>query len=189
MVIDALQPNNRAFWAILTLVLLIALLVVVRTADWGEESGLGTVPVSVTVLKNGKPASDVVVTLFPMTHHVSLRPAAGTTGANGRCLVTTLRFDDGAMPGPYTVGVEKLPAWSLVRVHDISLLNIDPGAPPSGGGMMSTDPGRMYAVAREQASRPQPGGLPARLISPEKSGLKADVHVDGPNDFTFDIKE
>ena len=55
--------------------------------------------------------------------------------------------------------------------------------------MMSTDPGRMYAVAREQASRPQPGGLPARLISPQKSGLKADVHVDGPNDFTFDIKE
>lgn len=188
MVTQPLRDNKRALWAIFSLVLLIALLVVVRTVDWGDDSGLRTVPVTVTVLRDGKPVSDVMVTLFPKVYNLPLRPAAGTTGANGRCQVTTQYFDDGAMPGPYVVGVEKLSAWALGRVHDLSLLNRDPGAPPSNGRMMPADPSGMYSTPRERQSTSGSNPLPANLISPQESGLNADVRVDGPNDFTFDIK-
>ena len=186
MVIDALQPNNRAFWAILTLVLLIVMLVVIRTIDWSEPSGLGTVPVSVAVRQNGELIPDVMVTLFPMPPDASMRPAAGTTGPNGRCDLTTIRFDDGAMPGPYAVGVEKVPAWSL-RFHDVSLLDVDPGSPPARTGPSQADPTAMYRMAREQESKPQPGALPADLIDPTKSGLRVHVDPKGPNDFIFDV--
>ena len=188
MVIDAQQTNNRPFWAILSLVLLIVILVVVRTIDWGETNGLGTVPVSITVRQDGELVSDVMVTLFPMAHVVPLRAAAGTTGPNGRCDVTTLRFDDGAMPGPYAIGVEKVPAWSL-RFHDQAFLTADPGAPPAGTDPSQIGPMRMYSMAREQESRPQPGAFPAKYIDPMQSGLKANVHVDGPNHFEFEIKK
>ena len=114
MAIETGQTNTRPFWAILTLVLLIVLLVVVRMVDWDAGSGLGTVPVTVTVLKEGTPIPNVSITLLPMHHHdASLRPAAGTTDSDGRCQVTTLRFDDGAIPGPYSVGLEKIPEWTL----------------------------------------------------------------------------
>ena len=186
MAMDSIQGNSRPFWAILTLVLLIVMLVVIRTMDWSEPSGLDTVRVSVTVRQNGELISDVMVTLFPMAHDVPLRAAAGTTGPNGRCDLTTIRFDDGAMPGPYAVGVEKVPAWSM-RMHDVSLVNVDPGAPPAGTEPGQADPTRMYRMAREQESQPQQGALPVNLIDPEKSGLSAYVDRKGPNDFIFDV--
>ena len=186
MATDSVQGNNRAFWAILTLVMLIVMLVVIRTIDWGEPSGLGTVPVSVTVRQNGDLISDVMVTLFPMPHDAPMRSAAGTTGPNGRCDLTTIRFDDGAMPGPYAVGVEKVPAWSM-RFHDVSFLDVDPGSPPAGTEPSQADPTRMYRMAREQESQPQPGALPADLIDPRKSKLRANVDPQGPNDFVFDV--
>ena len=183
---DSVQGNNRPFWAILTLVILIVMLVVIRTIDWSEPSGLGTVQVSVTVRQNGDLISNVMVTLFPMPHDAPMRAAAGTTGPNGRCDLTTIRFDDGAMPGPYAVGVEKVPAWSL-KFHDVSLLNIDPNAPRAGTKPSQADPTRKYRMAREQESKPQAGALPADLIDPRKSKLRVYVDPQGPNDFVFDV--
>ncbi len=187
MAVETGQPNTRPFWAILTLVLLIVLLVVVRTVDWGDDLGLGTVPVTVTVLKEGTPIPNVSITMLPMHHDVSLRPAAGTTDSEGRCQVTTLRFDDGAMPGPYSVGLEKISAWSL-RFHDPSFLDVDPGAPPSGSDLREPDPTRMYSMARREAAKPQPDALPAKLVDPAKSGLVVHVEVNSPNNFTFDVR-
>ena len=183
---DSVQGNNRPFWAILTLVILIVMLVVIRTIDWSEPSGLGTVQVSVTVRQNGDLISNVMVTLFPMPHDAPMRAAAGTTGPNGRCDLTTIRFDDGAMPGPYAVGVEKVPAWSL-KFYDVSLLNIDPNSPRAGTKPSQADPTRKYRMAREQESKPQAGALPADLIDPRKSKLRVYVDPQGPNDFVFDV--
>jgi hypothetical protein len=188
MAIETGQTNTRPFWAILTLVLLILLLVVVRMVDWDAGSGLGTVPVTVTVLKEGTPIPNVSITLLPMHHHdASLRPAAGTTDSDGRCQVTTLRFDDGAIPGPYSVGLEKIPEWTL-KFNDPSLLNVDPGAPPSGSDLREPDPTRMYSMARREEAKPQPEALPAKLVDPSKSGLTVQVEVDSPNNFTFDVR-
>ena len=188
MATDTQQANNRPFWAILSLVLLIAILVVIRAVDWGAADGLGTVPVSVTVRQDGELVPDVMVTLFPLAHELPLRSAAGTTGPNGRCDVTTLRFDDGAMPGPYAIGVEKVPAWSL-RFHDEAFLTADPGAPPAGTAPSQIGPTARYSMAREQESKPQPGAFPAKYIDPMKSGLKANVQTSGPNDFEFEIEK
>ncbi len=181
--------NNRPFWAILTLVMLIVLLVVVRTMDWSEPSGLGTVPVSVTVRQDGELIANAMVTLFPKSGGSAIRPAAGTTDANGHCDLTTLRFDDGAMPGSYAVAVWKPPAWSLKDVHNVALLGMDPGARPTGTGMMQGNPGAMASMVRAGNPAPEPDALPAHLLDPDTSGLKAIIRVEGKNDFTFDIEQ
>ncbi len=60
--------------------------------DWGEPSGLGTVSVLVTVCQDGGPISNAMVALFPRSGSSAMRPAAGTTGADGRCDLHT-RWD------------------------------------------------------------------------------------------------
>ncbi len=179
--------NNRPFWAILTLVVLIVMLVVVRTMDWSEPSGLGTVPVSVIVRQDGELIANAMVTLFPKSGGSAMRPAAGTTDADGRCDLTTLRFDDGVMPGSYAVTVWKPSAWSLMNAHNVALLDVDPGARPTGTGVMQGNPGAMASMARR--GEPEPDALPAHLLDPDTSGLKAIVRVEGENDFTIDVEQ
>ena len=180
--------NNRSFWAITALVLLVALLVVVRSVDWGGDSGLGTVPVSITLLQDGEPVPDVLVTLSPLPHTVPIRSAAGTTGANGRCQMTTLKFDDGAMPGPYAVGVERVPAWTM-KFHDEAFLDVDPGSPSAGTDPSQIGPMAMYSTARREEAKTQPRELPKKLRNPKSSGMKATIVADQPNNFAFDIEE
>ena len=186
---DAGATNNRPFWAILTLVMWIVMLVVVRTMDWSEPSGLGTVSVSVTVRQDGEPIANAMVALFPRSGSSAMRPAAGTTGADGRCDLTTLRFDDGAMPGSYAVTVWKPTARSLMDAHNAAMLAMDLGAGPSGTGVMHGNPRAMASMAREGNRDPEPDALPVHLSDPETSGLTAIVRVEGKNDFTFAVEQ
>jgi hypothetical protein len=188
-VTDAGTTNKRPFLAILGLVLWIVMLVVLHMMDWREPSGLGTVAVSVTVRQDGKPIANAIVSLFPRSGSSAMRPAAGTTGANGRCDLTTLRFDDGAMPGSYAVSVWKPSAESLRDVNNLALLDVDPSEPPSGAGAMYANPGAMAVMARAGNQDPDPDALPAHLSDPDTSGLKAIVRVDGENDFTFVVEQ
>ncbi len=184
---DAGTTNKRPFLAILGLVLWIVMLVVLHMMDWREPSGLGTVAVSVTVRQDGKPIANAMVSLFPRSGSSAMRPAAGTTGADGRCDLTTLRFDDGVMPGSYAVTVWKPSAWSLMNAHNVALLDVDPGARPTGTGVMQGNPGAMASMARR--GEPEPDALPAHLLDPDTSGLKAIVRVEGENDFTIDVEQ
>ncbi len=186
---DAGATNNRPFWAILTLVMWIVMLVVVRTMDWSEPSGLGTVSVSVTVRQDGEPIANAMVALFPRSCDSAMRPAFGTTGANGRCDLTTLRFDDGAMPGSYAVTVWKPSARSLMDAHNAAMLAMESGARPTENGVMYGSPGAMASMARAGNRDSEPGVLPAHLSDPDTSGLKAIVRVEGENDFTFSVEQ
>ncbi len=123
------------------------------------------------MLQDGRPVSNVSVTLFPKTEDAVLRPASGTTDSNGRCLLTTWRFEDGATPGPYGVGVAKIPAEEL-KFSDPKYLAVDPVS--------------MYMQTYQQqpADRSE---WPEKLMAAETSGLQVTVKADGPNEFRIDV--
>ncbi|MBQ17168.1 MAG: hypothetical protein CMJ65_08585 [Planctomycetaceae bacterium] len=171
MATAATQSNTRAHGAILTLIMLIVVLVVMRVWQWAPSNPLGTVPVVVTMLEDGQPVSNVSVTLFPKTEDAVLRPASGTTDSNGRCLLTTWRFEDGATPGPYGVGVAKIPTETL-KFSDPKYLAVDPVS--------------MYMQTYQQKPADK-SEWPEKLMAAETSGLEVTVKADGPNEFRIDV--
>lgn len=165
------QSNTRAYGAILTLVVLIVVLVLVKVWPWPPPNPLGTVPVTVTMLKDGQLMSNVSVTLFPRVEGVALRPASGTTGSSGRCLLTTWRYEDGATPGSYGVGVVKIPSETL-KFSDPKYLAVDPVS--------------MYMKTFQQTDA-EKSEWSEKLMAAETSGLAVTVKADGPNDFRIDV--
>jgi hypothetical protein len=89
------------------------------------------------------------------------RPAQGTTDAQGRFQLSTMRPADGAVVGTHQVaviaarsGVERMPG-----------------------------PGEMVVPEPVQAD-----ALPKRYADPQASGLEREVKADGKNDFALDLE-
>jgi hypothetical protein len=84
---------------------LVALLAVVMTGCGGK----GTTPVQGVVTLEGTPVAGATVLFMPDSQDEG-RPASGFTLPDGTFRLTTYRTDDGALPGPYRVLVQKTEA-------------------------------------------------------------------------------
>lgn len=123
-------------------------------------------PVEVTgvVLKGGVPVADANITFHPK----SGRSASGVTDADGRFALRSYREGDGAVAGSYTVTVTE--AYSDVEY---------------GGG---EDSSPYVDPQASQGQNPQAKPLVSeRYWDVQSSPLRAEVSLDGENDFTFEI--
>ena len=202
--------GNRAFWSIAAVIVLCFLLIYLGLRDMTPENFLKTVPVSVMVVMDDEPIDGVQVTFIPVDAEPWQRPAAGTTDTAGRCMISTARFDDGATPGYYLVGIAKSPKRFMRMANPaLALQNVGtgrmgtasaPGAGGMGGGMAGGMPGGMPGLGgggdptqmyRAAMSGGQSSGdeseLPARYMRLDSSGLSAQVKEDGDNDFVFTL--
>lgn len=87
------------------------------------------------------------------------RPASGVTNGEGRFQLSTFGENDGALIGKHTVTI-------TANASYVPSMWPDPPAPPPKGPK-----------------------IPTKYGSPSESGLDADVKPDGPNDFTFELKD
>ena len=126
------------------------------------------VPVEVEVTYNGAPVEGAHVTFAPVGES---QPAFGTTGPNGRALLSTFGENDGALPGSYQVGVRE------TQIADpASMAPDDTGAIPVG------DTAQRPTEFREE--------LPGKFGSPSHSGLEAIVTEGaGKNTFQFELTD
>lgn len=117
--------------------------------------GPATDAVSGTVKFKGSPLADAVVTFHPNTKEG--RSAVGKTTSAGSFQLTTIKTDDGAMPGEYRVTVSKM---------------VDEGAPNTAA------PFDMAAPAQPAKYK---SVIPQKYSKPETSELTATVKKGGPN--------
>ena len=136
----------------------------------GGDGFPARVPVEVTVTYKGSPVADAHVTFAPTD--ATGKPAFGTTGPDGKVLLSTFGTADGALPGSYQVGIRK----SRVAASGAGSQAEDPMAMPADGSMMR--PTRFEEL------------LPARFAIAAQSGLVATVtEGEGQNDFQFDLRD
>jgi hypothetical protein len=135
----------------------------------GDDGFPPRVPVEVEVTHNGAPVAGAHLTFAPAGDG---QPAFGTTGENGKTLLSTFGQSDGALPGVYQVGVRKT-----------AIAN----------GTRSGDPDDEMAIPMDRsATRPTEFKelLPARYASPSRSELEATVaEGEGKNTFRFDLTD
>ncbi|TWU17191.1 hypothetical protein Pla52o_53660 [Novipirellula galeiformis] len=133
----------------------------------GTDAGLdGTIPAAGTVTWQGQPVEGAVVAFIPTD---GSRPASGRTDASGQFELTTLKANDGAMPGSYTVTISKS--------------EVD-------GTEMSSEEARAYFEKHGQPPTVSKKELlPVKYKRPDQSGLTAEVSVSGENQFPFDLTE
>jgi hypothetical protein len=98
--------------------------------------------------------------------------AAGRTDEDGKARLTTFEADDGAQAGNYLVLISK----------DAPV----PDAPESGG-----EDSDDYTPPPDNPAAPPRGrnDLPAEYGNAARSTLKAVVTAEGPNEYTFDLKD
>ena len=131
---------------------------VVALFTTGCGSGVATAPVDVTLTYNGQPVSDVVVTF----NSDGNRPAIGRTDAQGKVTgVSTLKPNDGVIPGDYTL--------TLSKPMDVS-------------EDISSD--AAYAETTTQSL-----GFPAKYMAAQMSDLKMSVVKGQPNQKTFELTD
>lgn len=125
----------------------------------------GTVPVTGKVTYNGAPVAGATVSFIG--DQASLRPAVAITEADGTFKLKTLD-SEGAMPGSYTVAVEKteMPA-ELTR--EMSMEEAE-----------SFNPKSLPAPKRV---------LPAKYSDPAQSGLKFEVKAGEANNFDLQLTD
>ncbi len=122
-----------------------------------------TAPVRGLVTYRGEPLAGARVTFF---NPEANRSAIGETGPDGRFTLTTFEKGDGAVPGRQQVTVRK------IEVIDRS------------------KPGYDYVEKGETAPIPEERWhTPKRYGTAAESGLTAEVAADGPNEFTFALKD
>jgi hypothetical protein len=129
-----------------------------------------TAPVSGTVTFKGAPVQGATVSLVPGPGAQNLRPATGTSDAQGRFTVFTYISGadqtEGAMPGDYVVTVAKT----------------------SGSAMSPED-----MVAATQGGKTKPpeikNELPEKYASAQSTDLKASVPADGLPDLKLELTE
>lgn len=131
----------------------------------GGSSGLATDPVTGSVKYKGAAVADATVTFIPLTGTVPLgskdpatagRTAVAKTDASGEFKLTTVKPNDGALPGDYKITVTK----------------IESSAPAT----QSTD-----IAAPPPKVTPPKSLVPAKYGSAEATALKATVKKGGPN--------
>ncbi len=139
-------------------------------APSGASPKVPVFPASVKVNYNGKPVDGAIVKLL---NTEPFKPGASArTDAQGAAKLTTYDADDGAPAGNYIVLITK-PAKGVEA--------------PKGGGVDSNN----YVpppetTAQAPAAKPE---LPEKYNNAARTTLKAVVTAEGPNDYTFDLKD
>ncbi len=141
--------------------------------DGAPEGFPDRAPVTVTVKHNGQTVAEADVAFHPVA--AEGKGAYGITEADGTTALTTYHGTpgDGAVPGEYTVTVEK--------VKDTS----------GGGGAADEGEETDDPEFDEDAPPVDPVDehlLPEKYADPETTDLKATV-PEGGEDFTFDLKD
>lgn len=158
-------------------IVLLLLVTVVSFAGCGGDGAPADLPdrapVTVTVKHNGQTVAEADVSFHPVA--ADGKAAYGLTGADGTTVLTTYHGTqgDGAIPGDYTVTVEKLKDTS------------------GGGGGADEGEETDDPEVDEDAPAADPVDehlLPEKYADPETSDLKATV-PDGGDDFEFDLKD
>jgi hypothetical protein len=119
------------------------------------------VPVSGVVSYQGQPIEGAVVTF---NNQAANTTGSAKTDSAGRFVLSTFGKNDGAVPGPQMVAIQR------VEVIDKTPLGVD----VSAGGKALPPEIRWL--------------IPQKYSDPTKSGLTAEVSASGPNDFKFDLK-
>lgn len=133
----------------------------------GEGSVEGVVPVSGTVTQKGAPLAGASVGFAPTGE--GGKAASGKTDATGRFKLTTLKADDGALPGDYSVTVSKT---ELV-----------------GKQYTQEEANQYYNEHKKSPPSPEIKKLVAEKFSKiDATPLKATVKKGDKNDFTFDVE-
>lgn len=124
-----------------------------------------TVPVSGTVLFEGRPVDGAQVTLVPQTPEG--RAAFARTDAQGRFQLMTFTSGDGAIPGSYRVTISK----EVIE-----------------GGMSPEQAQEHFQKTGQPPPDPKvTNQLPEKYKKPETSGLTATVSESGPNELKFEL--
>lgn len=121
----------------------------------------GTVPVTVSVIYQGKPVVDASISLLSEDG----RYAVGTTDVQGLSRLFTYAPNDGALPGPYAVAIDK---------HE----TIFPDAPASA----ADDHGQSQSIRHIYH-------IPQKYADTATSGLSLEVVKGEKNDFSFELKD
>ena len=153
-----------------SLCVLVGAAVVVGLAGCAPTSDVGASTVTGTVTLNGAPVEGATVSFVPADDAGKI--AAGTTDAQGKFTLTTVKAGDGAVPGAYNVAISKVE-----------------GAVAAGGAM--TEESRqasMPGAGRAPAPVEVKDLLPTKYKSAKDSGLTAEVKSGGGNDFTFTLE-
>lgn len=135
-------------------------------------AGIGTVPVTGTVLVDGKPIEGVTIVFNPGEGG---RAASGVTDAQGAYTLTTEINGDGALPGSYQISVTKN------EVEDDGLpKEVDPDSETSLDDIYG-----QLDTSKEQKSNNLIADMYSNYMG---SGLTAEVKSDEENVFDFDVK-
>ena len=139
-----------------------------------------TVPVTGTVLYNGKPVEKAVVSF---SCEGAPRSAVGVSDAEGKFTLSTFGYNDGAIVGTHAVTVSKADpkadqAPAAAGGGDQKLLN-DPAAMTADMVKMSQDPGAI----------PEFSGLLPEKYSGASSPLSETVSESGPNEFVLQLTD
>ncbi|MDZ7616912.1 MAG: hypothetical protein U1E05_07910 [Patescibacteria group bacterium] len=127
------------------------------------------VQVEVSVTYKGSPVAEAHVTFAPTGDGGS--PAFGTTGPDGKVLLSTFGDSDGALPGAYQVGIRKTQIVSGAA------------APADDPMAMPSDPAMNRPTEFKEL-------LPARYAAPAQSELVATVaEGSGQNSFLFELRD
>jgi|SRR5579883_2635769 len=129
------------------------------TTGCGSSDRAKLQPVSGTVLIDGRPTADAVVTLYPVNGTSEPHPS-GRSDANGRFTLTTREAGDGALAGEYRVTVTRILAVA-----------------PAGG--------RVVAEGESVAVR---NYLPPTYARPDTTPLKATVSPGTAEPLVLEIK-
>ena len=150
----------------LMIVIMAAVVVVIGCS--GEAKLAGTVPATGTVKQKGAPLAGATVTFGPAGQS-GARAASGKTDASGQFTLTTLKANDGAMPGDYEVTVTKREAV--------------------GKAYTPEEANKYYSEHHKSPPAPEfKHALPEKYAKGATSGLKATVKSSGKNEFSFDIE-
>ncbi len=134
----------------------------------GEAKLEGLVQVTGIVNQKGSPLAGATVTFSPVGKGEG-KAASGKTDSNGRFKVTTLKADDGAIPGDYQVTVEKKETVGKTYTQE--------------------EANDYYMKHQKQPPAPEVKQLVAeKFTKAATSGLKATVKKGDKNDFTFDVE-
>ena len=134
----------------------------------GGPSRPPTYPTTGQITENGKPVAGVDVAFRPENSAGGQKPANGKTDSEGRYLLTTFSFGDGAMAGSYRVTLSKFDIVS----DNAADVDSDAYVPPSAS----------------RPVKPPKNQLPKNFSDPETSGLTATIDPAAEeNVFNFSI--
>lgn len=132
------------------------------------------VPVAGKVLLGGKAVEGAVVTFHSKGGG---RSASGRTDAEGNFKLTTIKTDDGAPPGEYTVTIAKQETKSGGSA----------GVDISSGDYGEAYGQAMMAAGSNQMDKYMKDVLPAKYADPTQSGLVRTVVKGEENEFVFEL--